>query len=1233
MRLSQGALDEVLHGLLLELMGPCPGWSGTVSHDPYAPSLLAVPPLGRQLPQPPTFVDQQSARGLWQLDGAEVLATTDHRDSGDGPGQRYGVGVLWPRGLTRDDQVSTENESELLASAETNLVTSSDGEELLYEPPKFSATAEGVPDEDADTLDASEGSAAAALAGTSGRLQSSMGVSFLVDDRRLPSGAILVCELQASRYERLAVHIAGREVQWWKQVPIVGRAMFSLDSVPKRLVVEQAVSVWPQSTRESIHVTFLLVARRLGTNGLVVTVTAQNRTHVQGESRRRDETALFQTRIGCWVESSSGGAVADVLLAYPESPISELGGHRNSDLVRLQHRETGTFALGHGCAADWSAPAPGMYPQHVERVFGVPVPIVCLPALSPSVIPPGDGQGEIAVRMRDLAEQPITHCAEVLRLADEYEKWIHQKRESLAALEGQVNGVDPTMAGRFSAAGNAQLDRCDEALRRIRAGIDFLARDHQAGQAFRLANHAILLAQAWSGWSRGDRLAPLPDTWDTAALEAASGAGSWRPFQLAFMLSTIESLANPMSVDRDRVDVLWFPTGGGKTEAYLGLMAFTLILARLRDPMNSGVGVIMRYTLRLLTRQQLQRASAVVCAMEAMRLSHPAPQPLGRKPFRIGMWVGRDASPNSRKDARRAYGDLLARPNAPARLVPRCPRCSTYIGTTELLLSAGPLPQYEVKGVREAGRGASARILYFCPNTDCIFGNELPVLDVDDDIFDLRPSVLVGTVDKFAGLAWHDDYRQLFGIDRSTCDRTEAPPSLIIQDELHLITGPLGSTTALYETALEELCTDRRREGVVIRPKIVASSATLSGFEDQVRHLFARTSTVAFPPGGIETGDSFFASAVKPDGVSVRPGKVYVGLFPANYPSGQTAQVRTFAALLQSASPTGLPAVDPYWTNLVFFGTKSELGQAQSLYQADVPDYLDALHLRSDMIKGGSREKERRDTSLSRVVQLTGDVSREEIETGFDRLAAVAPVATDGLASGGTEDEAASEAEMEAVDACLATNVIEVGVDVDRLALMTVIGQPKAASSYIQATGRVGRRWREAPGLVVCLFGNTKTRDQSHYERFRSFHEHLQTNVEPVSITPFAEPLLDRAGHAVALALLRTARLSGSQLAEGPTSITKEDWEWATAALVARAQVVDPAAVTSLNLLMGRRWSELSAWRPQRWMVSLGGQETALSRHAGSYTPQDLAETTWELPTSMRTVDLPCMPEVTSFVW
>ncbi|MCK6475944.1 MAG: DISARM system helicase DrmA, partial [Phycisphaerales bacterium] len=601
---------------------------------------------------------------------------------------------------------------------------------------------------------------------------------------------------------------------------------------------------------------------------------------------------------------------------------------------------------------------------------------------------------------------------------------------------------------------------------------------------------------------------------------------TWRPFQMGFILLNLVGIADERSKDRELVDLLWFPTGGGKTEAYLGLSAFTMALRRLRGERHgmlgeAGVSIIMRYTLRLLTIQQFQRAAALICACELVRREKPTLW--GNEPFRIGIWVGRGTTPNTFDESKAALDDFYAgkkpKSGSPVQLV-SCPRCGAALVTS--------------KGFPERNTyvcdKASSRTLVWCPNLECPFSATnsghlgLPVVVVDEEVYRTCPAIVVATVDKFARIPFKGETRALFGLrDRYSPTYghiTEAhgeyvgtrklrdarpvrallPPELIIQDELHLISGPLGTMVGLYETVVQS-ASAIAVAGVRLPPKVIASTATIRRAAQQARQLYARRLAV-FPPSALTSKDSFFARELAVDlHEDKTAGRLYVGI---NAPgsSTKTLLVRVYSALLSLAQgelAADPKAADPYGTLVGYFNSLRALGGAMRLVEDDVSVRLKYL--------AGQRGLPRR--FITEPKELTSRVDSwripgllKELDNAFPR---------------GSRDWP--------VDVLLATNMISVGVDIDRLGLMVVTGQPKSTAEYIQATSRVGRKH---PGLVVTMYNWMGARDLSHYERFESYHAALYRHVEAISVTPFSSRALDRGLRGIFAAMMR---LRGTQMA------------------------------------------------------------------------------------------------------
>jgi hypothetical protein len=731
------------------------------------------------------------------------------------------------------------------------------------------------------------------------------------------------------------------------------------------------------------------------------------------------------------------------------------------------------------------------------------------------------------------------------------------------------------------------MEQCSEAARRMRDGLSLLASDPQIRRAFQLANLAMFTQQVRS--RREARTASFDH--DTLTLlfaephepldlnsEQARGS-QWRAFQIAFILASLRSTADAEDADRERVELIWFPTGGGKTEAYLGLSAFSIFLRRLRNPADSGIQTLMRYTLRLLTAQQFQRASRLICAMEYVRRQNAGE--LGEAEISTGIWLGGSTTPNTREEARSVLRSLQSGDGREQNkfVLDRCPWCGAQMGPVNLTGGRGRSRRDGVPRVIGYERRENT-VVYACPDQRCEFHGLLPLYVIDEDLYEKRPDLVIGTVDKFAMLAWKPQARALFGIAEDGT-RAYSPPGLIIQDELHLISGPLGSMVGLYEPIIEDLCTDRRGQQVA-KPKIVSSTATIRSYSEQVRGLYAR-STSLFPPPGLDADDSFFARvARRADGAPER-GRIYAGVHAPGLGSLQTVQVRTFSALLQA--PQTMPAGDrdPWWTLLLFFNSLRELGTTLTLFQSDIPDLLrGALRQRLGISFQDVRQ-------LRKILELTGRLPGDEVPKAISALE-VPTVSQQG----------------HAVDACLASNIIEVGVDIDRLSLMAVVGQPKTTSQYIQVTGRIGRK-SDRPGLVVTIYTASKPRDRSHFEKFRSYHERLYAQV----VASYVRQLGD------------------SDQAESPYPFPASLVAAVSHILDQRAQSVDPDELAALRRIIQRRGDEWQRWQRLRWDGAIHAEDMPLMRPAGAYVTPDNARVSWATPQSLRNVDAECQAEIT----
>ena len=1085
----------------------------------------------------------------------------------DGPDRRYGVGVLYSAGGRAPSQSRVaagdgppeepmDDASPDLATSEFLESVQSAGDEIGSEPAS-------------DDLD---------LSGANDYRPSTLAVTFLAE---LPDGSEVRMKLAAGRYRQHDIDVAEWTRTWWFRSPC------SLDTVWDGTVLRTEDGRHTGRVSEeglgNLEIRTFAVSRPRDDGKSLITVGVTNAT-----PGATPENFLFQTEFEVWV--TYGDSVA-LVHPYPKSKLAARDEEEQS--IDLLFRAYPTYAIGHGCAAGWDADSKH---ERGTRIFAQSLPVVETPSTTPQVF--REDGSELTVPMAPLAglvsdDDGIESLEQVISL---YENWIATRVRDVERLDQ-----------RHHAAARRHLQECNAVAGRMREGLAMLAEAGPVREAFVLANRAVLLQQVHSvgttrelTYDRDSRVlrlsgpAPFVD-----ALAPPPGRGSWRPFQIAFLLAAIPSCAEHQHPDRELVDLIFFPTGGGKTEAYLGLAAFTIILRRLRDVSDVGVEVLMRYTLRLLTAQQFQRAAALICALETIRAERPE---LGESPFSIGIWVGGDTTPNKRSQALFALRDLRKGRGSNPFLVIRCPWCAAQIGPLrDRDAKAKDSKAPKVYGYREVG----GTVQIHCSDPACEFADGLPLYVIDEDIYDNPPSILIGTVDKFAQLTWRSDARSLFGLNDQG-QQAVSPPGLIIQDELHLISGPLGSMVGLYEGVVEQLCVDRRL-GQYIAPKIVSSTATIRRYADQVRALFARERVSLFPPHGLSVDDSYFASYARyrqphERAGELQEGRMYVGVHGGGLGSLQTTQTRTFSALLQAGMDLPAPRRDPYWTLMVFFNSLRELGTSLSLLQSDIPDYMKAIRNR----RGSSWDEVRR---LNRELELTGRLQHDEVPAVMEAL------------------ESRYDGPRSAVDVCLASNIIEVGIDIDRLSLMTVVGQPKSTSQYIQVTGRVGRRWSERPGLIVSIYSATKPRDRSHYEQFRTYHERLYAQVEPTSVTPFASPVLMRSLHAALVAWVRQCAPVAE--AESPYPFPYQLTEDFRRFIRSRVAVIDDEESEVLDRILEMRLEEWRRWDPRTWRRASAESEPGLLYAAGDYVYPEERHRSWATPTSLRNVDAECLGVIT----
>ena len=722
----------------------------------------------------------------------------------------------------------------------------------------------------------------------------------------------------------------------------------------------------------------------------------------------------------------------------------------------LLYRNKKTYAVGHGTSVNWKIIEDESIPRQIETTY--------MP--SHEISPMSFNVDNLDAKVLKPESYLVDSKEEQLIMLDSfvkaYDDWILKIEKKLLLLDSVYLEI-----------ASENVNKCKECSQRMRKTIDFLRCDSNAWIAFQNANEAMLL-------QRMEKSTDKEAAYRTKDYSEANF--TWRPFQLAFVLNSLESILNEKSSEREILDLIWVPTGGGKTEAYLFAIAAVIFYRRLEYDNCDGVSVIMRYTLRLLTAQQFERAASLICACEYIRLHN---EMFGEKEISVGLWVGGASTPNNYKDANESIDKMTnsrtlndAKKFNSFQLL-KCPWCNE---------DHSIIPKNEnVKFSRRWGyQKASTRNDYHnikCVNKDCAF-EKLPIHVVDEAIYYHRPTLLFGTVDKFAQVPLKEGTEKLFGSDNPNKFRR---PELIIQDELHLISGPLGSIVGLYEAGFDYVLGENTNP-----PKYIASTATIRNAEEQVLNIFDRTVT-QFPPNGLDAEDNFF---VKEN--YLKKGRKYLGIM-ATGKTQITAEVRLAGALLQSVNDLNFTNEEKelFWTVAGYFNSIRELGKASTLIKDDVKDFLSQLNARNNTNKRAIYDNTN--------VELTSRVSGTEIPDIISQLEI--PLGNKGV-----------------LDSVIATNMLSVGVDIGRLNSMFVVGQPKLTSEYIQATSRVGRR---SLGLVCTLYNSSRSRDRSHYETFQSYHQSLYRYVEPSSVTPFSVPSLEKA---VAEALVTMVRNSSVEL-------------------------------------------------------------------------------------------------------
>ena len=819
-------------------------------------------------------------------------------------------------------------------------------------------------------------------------------------------------------------------------------------------------------------------------NGFIVTITLTNTQSLSYEKNQTskekidDENilSLFQVDFRCIIQEGT-------IERYPSQERVLLTEEEKE--LELRYQDSLIYGVGHGVAVDW-----GTNRQQTMEIWSDFLPSVEVPQVTADTAS-GDSKA-LDFGFLSMCDKDSSIISVLSNFVDNYENWIIEQQEK-ALLE---EDCDKQTAQNI-------VDKMSIAKKRMRKSLKVLEQDDSAKTAFAVMNQAMLLQMISNDRNSGRY--------------KADKVYQWRPFQLAFVLMVLESSIDENSDFREEVDLIWFPTGGGKTEAYLGVMAFLFIYRRLSYPASYGGTVaIMRYTLRLLTSQQFLRACKVISALEIIRKKSEAS--LGKTPISIGLWLGGASSPNTIYQA----NEYIKKQDYSKFVLSSCPWCGDKFSHENYKIVADDFH-------------------FTCTNKQCDLGKEdnnvLPYNVVDESLYNNPPSLLIATVDKFARLAWEERTASFFG------QNGNRPPELIIQDELHLISSALGSVVGMYEAGIDTLFIAKG-----VHAKYIASTATIKSAAKQVKNLFARDMQL-FPPSGLRFDDSYFAKTVP---VEEKPGRLYIGYLAPKLSKNSCMEPLAGTLL---AAPTKLfndksleQYLDSWWTQVIYHGSLKGVNNSHTVFQGGAKSHL--INLTKECFireleeeSKGWYQDHRPGSSELNFDNLLGATDSEinsilaryqippELQSIFRKYLPIRDISLGSLTSKRTADETAQifdalskdKSEQEHLDVALATNMISVGLDVSRLALMIINGQPLTTAEYIQASSRVGRG--ETPGVVFVNYYKTQARSLSHYENFRAYHDSFYRFVEPSSLTPFTYQVCSRALHAALIIALRYSNI------------------------------------------------------------------------------------------------------------
>ena len=834
----------------------------------------------------------------------------------------------------------------------------------------------------------------------------------------------------------------------------------------------------------------------------------QQRKYIQVLLENAKESTFNNNRIEDYIHQAELKISSPRIISYSEPHRSSIADNEY-DVNEILYSDIKTYAKGVNCGAKWNIT------NDIKEVMTTYTPSQLAAAFNPES---DDSAIQNACDVFDLTIWSKLSKEDMLArfksLADSYKIWHQQQTES-------ANGVD---------ALKNILSEQNDFLERLNENIDYLRENDNAYKCFQIANTAMYIQMVISRdpyFKKNRNLAEFNgndkfgnDLWDR--FMNGKARPKYRPFQLAFLLMNVKStFENDDKYRNDNVDLIWFPTGGGKTEAYLALTALTIAHRRMSAPDDNGISVIMRYTLRLLTAQQFERASFLICALEFLR-QHIIDQDnnlnqsynLGNTPITIGMWIGKSSSPNEYRelninDSRyakfRRYLTGIENNSSSKNPFPisYCPWCGCKM--------VAPEDNNSHRHGYDRLYGKNNRHVH-CINDNCCFKGNLPIMFIDEEIYQNPPTILFATVDKFAKLK-DEQTGKLFGCRIN--DRRK--PDLIIQDELHLISGPLGSLVGLYETMVEEVCTERNDNGDIIRrPKIIASTATTRNTQNLIKQLYTRK-VRAFPVSGVKYSDNFFSKVLEESECK----RMYMGLAPTGH-SASELEIRAIAAQIvakEKLIATELKSAkidlqdrkavadfiidnnslkadfDDYWTLVLYYNNLKSLGRTHSRIGQEIKanaeamrEYLEAypsLDFIGDKFNLRTEEFTSRQES-SRIKELLVEAeARTLIESDENNRVRV----------------------RSKMDIVQATNMISVGIDISRWNTMMIVGQPLTTAEYIQSSSRVARA---TDGLAINLYNPLQIRELSLYENYVPYHSAFYKHVEPLMVTTFTEQTIDK---------------------------------------------------------------------------------------------------------------------------